>query len=608
MTLSAVAAAPFFFGPPERPLFGWLHSPANASVGAGGLGVVVCNPFGYEEVCAHRALRHIADAIANAGGFAVRFDYDGTGNSAGDDRDPDRVAAWVRSIHLAADALRTQAGVTRVYVLGVRLGALLAALAAEEREYAGLMAIAPVVSGKAYLRELRVLQMALGLAEPPAGTLVEEGFDEAIGFRITAATKAALTQVDLARGERRPPLDVLVLDRDDLSPTSAWQEKLRAAGAVVEAKAPPGYLGMVADPHKTVVPQKIIEDVVAWLTPRLAAIPASSLTPGATPPPLETRVRLTVPAGDDAPADVFEEAIFLDEARSQFAMKTTPVSGAPSGQAILLLNAGSVRNIGPNRLYVTLARRWAALGHLVLRLDNAGIGESKARPGEPENVVYAARAVDDVAAATRYLRAQERVTRVDAIGLCSGAYHGFKAAVAGHPLDAVIAINPLTFFWDPAQSLDYPTAKVASEARRYGESARSLQSWKKLLRGDVHFRALAEVLRQRAFDLARRDLREIARRLRIPLAQDLGAELDKVARARVALHFVFAEGDPGSVLLSEQGGSVVPRVIRNGSLSLDFIDGPDHTFTAIWSHEVLAAVLTRHVTAPLTGARARAPR
>ncbi|MCU1282082.1 MAG: alpha/beta hydrolase, partial [bacterium] len=135
-----------YFGPDDRPLFGWLHRTAASS----SIGLVICNPFGFESVCAHRSLRHLAAAAAAAGIPAIRFDYDGTGDSAGDDRDPARVAAWLASIGHAAAELRRQTGVERVVLAGVRLGALLATLAAVERDdVAGLIAIAPVVVGKA---------------------------------------------------------------------------------------------------------------------------------------------------------------------------------------------------------------------------------------------------------------------------------------------------------------------------------------------------------------------------------------------------------------------------------------------------------------------------
>ena len=44
------ARDPRYFGPTDRPLFGWIHrAPAPPH-----LGLVVCSPFGYEAVCAHR--------------------------------------------------------------------------------------------------------------------------------------------------------------------------------------------------------------------------------------------------------------------------------------------------------------------------------------------------------------------------------------------------------------------------------------------------------------------------------------------------------------------------------------------------------------------------
>jgi hypothetical protein len=93
---------PLYFGPEARPLFGWLHrAPAPAR-----LALAICNPFGYEAICTHRVLRHFAQAAAAAGVPALRFEYDGTGNSAGDDRDPERLASWVASVGHAVDALR----------------------------------------------------------------------------------------------------------------------------------------------------------------------------------------------------------------------------------------------------------------------------------------------------------------------------------------------------------------------------------------------------------------------------------------------------------------------------------------------------------------------
>src|SRR5688572_8973417 len=88
---------PVFFGPVGAALFGWLHRPADG--GNADFGLVICNPFGFEEVCAHRSLRHLACAAAAAGIAVLRFDYAGCGNSSGDESQPRMLKRWIDSVH-----------------------------------------------------------------------------------------------------------------------------------------------------------------------------------------------------------------------------------------------------------------------------------------------------------------------------------------------------------------------------------------------------------------------------------------------------------------------------------------------------------------------------
>ena len=86
---------PVWFGAADRPSFGWLHVPDDGTARAG---VVLCPPLGYEYVCAHRTIRHLAEALAAAGFCVLRVDYDGTGDSSGDHDDPRRVRAWIETV------------------------------------------------------------------------------------------------------------------------------------------------------------------------------------------------------------------------------------------------------------------------------------------------------------------------------------------------------------------------------------------------------------------------------------------------------------------------------------------------------------------------------
>jgi pimeloyl-ACP methyl ester carboxylesterase len=561
-----------FFQSGERPRFGWIHRPAVAN----GVGLVIVPPFGYEAICAHRSLRHLADAAARAGVLAVRFDLDGTGDSAGDDLEPGRLDTWLASIADACELARAE-GADRLVLAGVRLGATLATLAAAQRtDVAGVVAIAAVPSGKALVREGRALQMQLALAAAPAGVATPpEDLHEQVGFALTADTRAALSKIDLLKAGKPAPA-VLVIDRDDLPANDKWVEALRAAGVDVAHQRLPGYVEMVLDPHRAVVPVQIVEQTVAFAAERPAlAAPAPSGELTAAP-----RAELPIDG-----TSVTEDVVWLDRELVGICsrMRGEPIRG------VILLNAGGVPRVGPNRLHVPLARRLAARGDLVLRLDLSGIGDSSPRAGADENVVYSEQAIGDVAVAVDWVRRQG-AREVVVVGLCSGAYHAFKAAVAGQPIDAVVSINPLTFFWVPGMPLDVSAAVVTEAAQRYGKSMRSAESWKKLIKGNVDLRRVARIVYERGRSVAEHRAREVLRRLRVPLKNDLGSELDQLARRDVAVSFIFAQNDPGLAMLREQGGGSVKRVT-----SIEVIDGPDHTFTPRWSHPLLEAAIMRAI-------------
>jgi len=564
----AAAAEAGYFGPTMRPRFGWLHRPV---VPANGVGLVIVPPFGYEAVCAHRSLRHLAEQAARAGITAVRFDLDGCGDSAGDDLDPDRLDQWLASIDDAC-ALARGAGADRIVLAGVRLGTTLAFLAAARRDdVAGIVAIAAVASGKAWLREGRALQMALGLAPAPAPA--DDDVQEIVGFALTAQTRAALTAIDLLTLETRPAPSILLIDRDDLPSNEAFAAHLAALGAAVETKRLPGYVEMMLDPHRTSVSQAMLDATIAFAARRPAlpvAAPSASLT-------LSAEITLHCDGGA-----IREQAVRLDA--DLFGIATLPPE--PPQRALILLNAGAVGRIGPNRLHVALARRLAATGVLVLRLDLSGLGDSRTRPGAEENIVYHAHAVDDIGVAVDWARS-DGASEIAVAGLCAGAYHSLGAALAGQAIDTIVMINPLTFHYKPGMSLDFAAFRVIADAQRYQKSIARGVSWRKLLRGDVDVKRVADVVLRRTWSAFGRPWRELRRRLHLPHRDDLGAKLDMLAKRQVAMRFVFAGDDPGRFVLAEEGGSVVPRLREGGALSIQVIDGADHTFTPRWSHRPL---------------------
>ncbi len=151
--------SPIRFGPAGRELFGLFQLPNAAE--ALGQSVVICNPFGQEYVRSHRLIKVIADRLARTGFHVLRFDFFGTGDSAGDDGDGDLIQ-WESDIQSAHSEVLKLSGNASTSWLGFRLGASIAA-SASLRVKAPLRRLVlwdPVADGGSYLRELEASHVA----------------------------------------------------------------------------------------------------------------------------------------------------------------------------------------------------------------------------------------------------------------------------------------------------------------------------------------------------------------------------------------------------------------------------------------------------------------
>lgn len=581
---------PIFLGEEGQEVFGWIHRAG--SKGFGGTGVVICSSFGREELCAHRTSLHLAQAAVGAGMPAIRFDYHGTGDSAGGDSDPDRVSSWVASVRLAIEGLKAQTGVTQVCLVGIRLGVTLAAVAAEGRDdVVAMVAIAPVVSGKAFTRELRMLA---GTSSGPAANTSPAAYIESGGFMLTAQTQADISAIDLTKRAQHPGLRCLILDRDEAPTARAWMEQLISAGGGVSYERFAGYPAMMEGTNYNVIPYEMISTVKRWLGSIAASDP--SVRGGAD---AERRAAKDVLPVARPRFLVHEAAVVVDADVSLYGIASigdapAPSVGSPGAEGVILLSAGIARRIGPSRLYVDLARRWAAAGHTVLRLDLSGIGDSPAHPGHPEQTVYASSAEAEVVNAVRYLFARGGVTRCHVVGMCSGSYHGFKAALAGANVSSLTMINPLTFHWDPEDVLTsvYAEHEVAFAAESYSRLWKEPEKWVRIIRGDFDFRQVSRTIAQRLWMGIRSVGFDVARLINIRVAGHLGTQLESLASRGIKLRFIFSTNEPGPALLASKAGSSLGRLQRKGMLTQTTIPASDHIFTTHDARVRLADLLT----------------
>jgi alpha-beta hydrolase superfamily lysophospholipase len=585
-----VRREPLMLGSVAQPLFGWYHVadavPRRDAV------VVICNPMGYEYAHGHRSLRHLADELARSGVPALRFDYHGSGDSPGLETDAGRLQRWQDDVQAAISAAQSLSGSARVGLLGLRLGATLAALVAAQREVDWLVLWNVCASGRRHVRELQALDMAAGGGQRPVSAPLEPA-----GFLMSGETQEAVKAVQLTRESLRVSGRALLVARDDLiGEEDALREHLLTLGIATDAIACAGYADMMAEPVHTVVPHRALDSIVQWMVAQTALREAA---PPLLPSPAgATQANFTHATADGRTVALTETLCALGTEGQLFGLHVQAdgedETGASVRPMVVLFNSGTVHHVGPNRLYVMLARELAALGFPTVRCDLEGLGDSVQRGAGRENHPYPDSAVPDAQQVLHSLRERFGVREFVLMGLCSGAYTAFQTGLVEQAvqISELVLINPLTWRWVEGDAVD---TKHFSAVAHYKGTMRRLDSWKKLLRGQVNLVYLGGVV----FSHLRKQvasrvsaINEIFFPSRGPL---LSRQLRQLFAAKRHVTLIVSSGDPGWDMLQDGARQTAQRAIRNGDLALEFIDDADHTFSREAARRRVVAAIGRRL-------------
>lgn len=245
---------------------------------------------------------------------------------------------------------------------------------------------------------------------------------------------------------------------------------------------------------------------------------------------------------------------------------TTPQS--PDELGVVLLNAGLVHRVGPNRLHVALARRLAEAGHVVLRFDHAGIGDSPPRTdGRP----FEEAAPREVSEAIDHLERTTPARRFVLAGICSGAMMALRAGSRDARVVAVLPVNPQSHLEDPELAAWIASRKEARYL--FAVSMTKGKSWKSALTGKVDYLSIARTVFRRATGFLRRP-----KPLSLTGWDPLG-DLRSLSARGARTHLVFSRGDASQDLITAVTGRELPRLERTGSVTKTVVEGADHTFT-----------------------------
>jgi hypothetical protein len=444
---------PTFFGPPDSPLFGVVHLPADNQIRGGAL---ICGSLGKEGMDSARLHRTLANRLARLGFGVLRFDYLGTGDSAHAQGRDDAVAGWVASVGHAADYL-IQIGAEPTTAIGVRAGCLiLQDYLTRLHPIKRVAYLDPAGTGRRYLREHTALfRLAVG------GDATSSGDVSVIGGRFSdhAATQFAALRM------AADPLGAHGVDKVLLVGRPAETDKqltaLASARGVYAIRS--NGLPECARPQEIFlpVPLNAVDSIVEWIDEKAPT--------GVRPAEPHYLTTATMPADGPGGADVVEH-IERIEPGGLFAIRTLPRPPRPaSAKTVLFFVTAKDLHVGPAREWVELSRRIAATGSQAVRWDPAGLGLSAHIDRDPWRSVYFRADITDSVAAARH--ACRDAGELEVVGICSGAwYAAHTARIVG--ARAAILVNAMLWNWHATSTVpsQWYNRKKALHANTTGDA------------------------------------------------------------------------------------------------------------------------------------------
>jgi len=354
----------------------------------------------------------------------------------------------------------------------------------------------------------------------------------------------------------------------------------------------PGYAASnPEDPFKAVVPVQLFEALTQWLE---RAYPAERQVGETDSNHVSVPIPVTTTVLTDA--KTHEQVVDID---GKFGILTGPVTpNERSKTVVVLLNIGANHHIGSNRMYVNMARAWAAEGFQALRMDFSGMGDSRSSDVGKENDVYASRFMAEARSAVDFLNGRG-ADRVVLMGLCSGAYVAYHTAIADPRVSGVVLINPLTFHWTEGDSLEVRMRKSFGSTEQYKRRLFKVETWKRIVKGDVGVAKITAELTRRVGRRTTFEVKSLLARISggIAEATDIERGFKRLSARGASSLLVLGSEDGSRDVIEEHLGKDAASMNAVKGFRLEVWTGTDHTFTPLRAQHRLIRFVMGHLVA-----------
>lgn len=270
-------------------------------------------------------------------------------------------------------------------------------------------------------------------------------------------------------------------------------------------------------------------------------------------------------------AGVLEEDVaFRRDDLTLYGTLARPATGPTGDFAALTLHGWGGTRSGPHRLFVLLGRELAAQGVPTLRFDLAGRGVSD---GDTASAHLDGMIADTLAALA--LLKDRGWRRVFLVGLCSGGNVAIGAAtLAQAAVPGLACVSTLPF---APQSAARGRRKALAYLQGYLRKACRLETWKRLLRGEVSLQGVEKTLTHSLHE-SDRPLKDSAR--------DIMADF---AGLRCPVTFIHGGADPETPEAEQHYRTFCEK--HGIPAGFHTVAGANHNYYAIpWAEEVRQTV------------------
>ncbi len=274
---------------------------------------------------------------------------------------------------------------------------------------------------------------------------------------------------------------------------------------------------------------------------------------------------------------ITEQAVLFGGRTSLVGIVTRVVSAASADSpAIVILNTGIIHRVGHHRMFVSMSRALAALGHTVLRFDFSGIGDSYPRD---DGLSPADACMAEIKEALDWLERDGKASRMILAGLCSGADYSVSYGHTDPRIVGLVLMDP-SIPPTPRYYMHYVSGRLGRA-----------RSWLNVLSG--RSRTLRMLVRHMLPIVQPGKAQRFPRQNR-GAHQTIERNFQNSVDREIEILAIFT-GETTRQTYREQMIEALPNVSFGDRLKLEFFPGSDHTFALESDRSRLIQLISRWV-------------